>query len=95
MKFSSLLVRLTAAALLLSSPAIAKTSVTTGEKLCKAAITAQKPEVQSPRVDKDLTRAANDTFTFTFRGRDAAKAQVKLACTVDRATEAVTLATAE
>lgn len=95
MNISSLLVRLTAAALLLSSPALAKTSVTTGEKLCKAAIAAQKPEVQSARVDKDLTRAANDTFTFIFRGRDAAKAQVKLACTVDRTTEAVTLAAAD
>lgn len=95
MNTSSLLVRLTAAALLLSSPALAKTSVTTGEKLCKAAITAQKPDVQSTRVDKDLTRAANESFVFTFRGRDAANAQVKLACTVDRTTETVTLGAAD
>jgi hypothetical protein len=95
MNLPSLLVRLTAAAMLISSPALAKTSINGGEQLCKAAIAAQKPEIQSPRVDRDLTRAVDDTLVFTFFGRDAAKARVKLACTVDRTNDAVSLAGAD
>lgn len=88
-RLSSLIV-LSATAIALASPALAKVSVTGGEKLCKTEITNQNAGAKSVKVDKESTRAAGNTFTFLFKVKQADDSTVKLYCTVDRGEEKVT-----
>jgi hypothetical protein len=87
-RLSSLII-LSAAAVALASPALAKISVQTGENLCKTEIAKQEPAPKSVKVDKDSTKATSAAFTFTFKIKNADDSSAKLVCTVDRTTEAV------
>jgi hypothetical protein len=90
-RLSSLII-LSATAIALSSPALAKTSIQKGENLCKAEIAKLDPAPKSVRVDKEGARASNATFVFDVKARDAANASIKLNCTVDRENDTATVA---
>jgi hypothetical protein len=83
---------LSAAAIALSSPALAKTSIQKGENLCKSEISKLEPAPTSGRVDKEGARASNDTFVFDVKARDAANASIKLTCTVNRENDTASVA---
>jgi hypothetical protein len=85
----SSLILLSATALVLASPALAKVSVQSAEKMCKDAISKQEPAPKSVKVDKESTRATGGSFTYLFKVKGADDATVKLNCTVDRSTETV------
>ncbi len=87
-RLSSLIV-LAAAAVALASPALAKASVQSAEKTCKAEISKQQPESKSVKVDKDSTRATNASFSYLFKVKNADDTTTKLTCTFDRSTETV------
>lgn len=86
----SSLVLLSAAAIALASPALAKMSVQGAESLCKTEIGKQNPEAKSVKVDKDSTKATGSTFTYMFKVKGADDATAKMFCTVDRSTDTVT-----
>lgn len=86
----SSLILLSAAAVALASPALAKISVQGAESLCKTEIAKQKPDAKSVKVDKEATRATGDKFVYLFKIKGADDAASKLNCTVDRGTETVT-----
>lgn len=88
-RVSSLII-LSATAIALASPALAKISVQGAEKLCKTEISKQHADAQSVKVDKESTRAAGNTFTYLFKVKQADNSTVKLNCTVDRTTDSVT-----
>jgi hypothetical protein len=88
-RLSSLII-LSAAAIALASPALAKISVQGAESLCKSEIAKQKPDAKSVKVDKEATRATGEKFVYLFKVKAADDAALKLACTVDRGTESVT-----
>jgi hypothetical protein len=88
----SSLIFLSAAAIALSSPALAKTSIQKGENLCKSEISKLEPAPTSVRVDKEGARASNDTFVFDVKARDAANASIKLTCTVNRENDTASVA---
>lgn len=88
-RVSSLII-LSATAIALASPALAKISVQGAEKLCKTEITNQNAGAQSVKVDKESTRASGNTFTYLFKVKQADNSTVKLNCTVDRTTDSVT-----
>jgi hypothetical protein len=90
-RLSSLII-LSATALALSSPALAKTSIQKGENLCKAEIAKLEPAPKSPRVDKEGAKASNATFVFDVKARSANGDSVKLTCTVDRETDTASVA---
>jgi hypothetical protein len=90
----SSLITLTALTLALASPALAKTSIQKGETLCKAEIAKQTPAPKSVRVDKEGVKASADTFVYTVRIKNADDSAGKLFCTVDRGSEAVSIAVA-
>lgn len=87
-RLSSLII-LSATAMALASPALAKVSVQGGENLCKAEIGKQSPEAKSVKVDKDSTKATSAAFVYTFKVKNADDSSSKLLCTVDRGSEAV------
>ena len=90
----SSLIFLTAASLALASPALAKTSITGAENLCKAEV----KKVHSPKslkVDKEETKATTATFIYIVKIKGADDASAKLRCTVDRESSAVALAAAD
>lgn len=87
-RLSSLIV-LSAAAVALASPALAKISVVSAEKMCKEHISGQSPAPKSVKVDKESTRATSGAFTYLFKVKTAEDASVKLQCVVDRASETV------
>lgn len=87
-RLSSLIV-LSAAAVALASPALAKISVQGAEKLCKTEISAQNADAKSVKVDKESTRASNASFTYLFKVKMADDTTAKLYCTVDRSTDTV------
>lgn len=91
-RLSSLIV-LTATAIALASPALAKISVSAAEKLCKEEITKQQPTAKSVKVDKESTRATGGAFTYLFKVKNADDTSVKLECTVDRGSETVSAVT--
>ena len=86
----SSLILLSAAAVALASPALAKISVQSGENLCKTEIGKQTPAPTSVKVDKEATKATSDAYVFTFKvTHDGSDVAAKVRCTVDRGTEAV------
>lgn len=87
-RLSSLIV-LSAAAVALASPALAKISVQGAETLCKTEISTKHPDAKSVKVDKESTRSVGSTFVYLFKVKKADDSLVKLACTVDRSTETV------
>ncbi len=87
-RLSSLII-LSATAIALASPALAKISVQSAEKLCKTEIGKQHEGAQSVKVDKESTRASNSSFTYLFKVKQADDSTVKLYCTVDRSTDSV------
>jgi len=87
-RLSSLIV-LSAAAIALASPALAKISVQGAESLCKTEVGKQNPEAKSVKVDKDSTRATGSSFTYLFKVKGADDVTNKLFCTVDRSTDTV------
>jgi hypothetical protein len=90
-RLSSLII-LSATAIALSSPALAKTSIQKGENLCKAEIAKLEPAPKSVRVDKEGAKASNASFVFDVKARDATNESIKLTCTVDRETDTATVA---
>ncbi len=90
----SSLITLSALAIALAAPALAKTSVQKGENLCKAEIAKQSPTPKSVRIDKEGVKASGDTFVYTVRIKNADDSAGKLFCTVDRTSEAVSVAIA-
>ena len=90
----SSLILLSAAALALASPALAKTSIQKGEILCKAEIAKQEPAPKTVRVDKEGVRINGGLFVYTVRVKNADDSAGKLFCTVDRESEAVSVAPA-
>ncbi len=91
-RLSSLII-LSAAAIALASPALAKISVQGAEKLCKNEITKQQPQAVSVKVDKESTRANNASFTYLFKVKTSDDTTSKVYCTVDRNTDTVTAIT--
>jgi len=87
-RLSSLIV-LSAAAIALASPALAKISVQGAESLCKTEVGKQNPEAKSVKVDKDSTKATGSSFTYLFKVKGADDVTTKLFCTVDRSTDTV------
>ena len=87
-RLSSLII-LSAAAVALASPALAKISVQGAETLCKTHLSKQEPAPKSIKVDKEATRANGDTFSYLFKIKNADDSSAKLECTFDRATETV------
>ena len=85
------LILLSAAAIALASPALAKTTIPGGEKACKAEIAKLTPAPKSARVDKEGAKATNTSFVFDVKVWNADNSTGKLQCTVDRETSAVTL----
>jgi hypothetical protein len=83
---------LTAAAIALAGPALAKTSITQGENLCKEEVKKQKAP-KSLKIDKDETKATSDAFIYVVKIKDASDAASKLKCTVDLQSNAVVLGT--
>lgn len=92
-RLSSLII-LAAATVAFASPALAKISVQGAENLCKTEISTKHPDAKYVKVDKDSTKASNDTFVYLFKVKQADDAVVKLSCTVDRSKEAVASVTA-
>lgn len=87
----SSLILLSAAAIALASPALAKTTLQSGEKACKTEIAKLSPAPKSARVDKEGAKATNASFVFDVKVWNADNSTGKLQCTVDRDTSAVTL----
>jgi hypothetical protein len=85
---------LSIAALALASPALAKASIQKGEILCKAEIAKQNPAPKNIRVDKEGVKATGDLFVYTVRVKNADDSAGKLLCTVNRDSEAVSVAKA-
>lgn len=93
MKKSSLIAILAVAATAVTAgPALAKTSLSKGKQICEAAAKAQTPPPKSVRTDSDATRVSDSTLTFVLRVKAADDSQAVLICTVDRETDASTLA---
>ena len=90
-RLSSLII-LSATAIALSSPALAKTSIQKGENLCKTEIAKLQPAPKSVRVDKEGAKASNAAFVFDVKARGADDASIKLTCTVDRETDTASVA---
>lgn len=90
----SSLILLSAAAVALASPALAKISVQGAESLCKTHLSKQEPAPKSVKVDKESTRASGDVFSYLFKIKNADDTTVKMVCTVDRGTEQVSSVTA-
>src|SRR5690349_11209430 len=94
-RLSSLLV-LSAAAVALASPvlapaALAKTTVTGAEAICKAEVKKQHSP-KSLKVDKEETKATTDAYIYVVKIKGADDASAKVRCTVDRESSAVVLA---
>lgn len=93
MKKTSLIAILAVAATAVTAgPAIAKTSLSKGKQICEAAAKAQTPAPKSVRTDSDATRVSDSTLTYVLRVKAADDTQGTLICTVDRQTDAPTLA---
>lgn len=93
MKKSSLIaILVVAAAAVTAGPALAKTSLTKGKQVCEAAVKSQTPAPKSVRTDSDATRVSDSTLTYKLRVRAADDTQGVVICTVDRQTDAATLA---
>ena len=92
-RLSSLLF-LTAASLAFASPALAKTSITGAENLCKAEVKKQHSP-KTLKVDKEETKATNSAFIYIVKIKGADDANAKVRCTVDRESSAVELANAD
>jgi hypothetical protein len=90
----SSLIFLTAASMALASPALAKTSITAAENLCKAEVKKQHTP-KSLKVDKNETKATTDAFVYIVKIKGTDDANAKVRCTVDRESNAVALALAE
>ena len=91
---ASSLIILSALAIALASPALAKASIQKGETLCKAEVAKQDPAPKSVRVDTDGVKASNNSFVYTVRVKNADDSAGKLFCTVNRDAETVSIAAA-
>ena len=91
MNKSSLIAMLMAVAALASAPALAKTSITKGHKICEDAAEKQEPAPKSARADGDKTTFGKETITVHLKVKNADDSFTKLVCTVDRETGAPTL----
>jgi hypothetical protein len=80
----SSLILLTAAALALASPALAKVDLNKGVTLCKAELEKQSPPPKSMRTDKEHARSFGNNFVYTFQVKQADDSNATLLCTVDR-----------
>ena len=89
----SSLVLLSAAAIALASPALAKTTLQKGHNVCKEELSKAQPAYKSVRIDKEGAKVNGDTFTFDVRVKNADDSAAKLQCTVDRESLAVTVST--
>lgn len=92
-RLSSLLF-LTAAAVAFASPALAKTSIAAAENMCKAEVKKQHAP-KSLKIDKESTKATNAAFVYTVKIKAADDTSAKLLCTVDRESNAISIAAAE
>lgn len=81
---------LAAASLALAAPALAKTSISQGENLCKEEVKKQKTP-KSLKVDKEETKATSDSFIYLVKIKDSADVASKVKCTVNRESNAVIL----
>ncbi len=90
MKLSSLIVLLAVSAAL-ASPALAKTTLSKGEKLCETAAKAQTPAPKTVRTDADQTKVSDAVLTYKLKIGNADDTNATLICKVDRATDTPTL----
>ncbi len=90
----SSLILASAAALAFTAPALAKTTIQSGESLCKAEV-AKQHTPKSLKVDKDATKATGAAFVYTIKIKTSEDASSKLKCTIDRESNAIVLAAAE
>jgi carbon monoxide dehydrogenase subunit G len=88
----SSLILFSALTIALASPALAKTTIQKGENLCKAEIAKLQPAPKSVRVDKEGAKASNATFVFDVKVKHSDDTAAKLLCTVDRESQAVSIA---
>ncbi|MDP3736458.1 MAG: hypothetical protein Q8R02_03655 [Hyphomonadaceae bacterium] len=88
----SSLILLTAAAIALASPALAKTTLQKGQNVCKEELAKAQPAYKSVRIDKEGAKVNGETFVFDVRVKNADDSAAKLLCTVDRESLAVTIA---
>ncbi len=72
------------AVLALSAPAIAKTPISKGARLCTAAAEKLTPAPKNVRIDDKLTTVSADVLTYTLKVRQADDSDGKIICTVDR-----------
>jgi hypothetical protein len=94
MKKASLIPMLVAAAVISAAPAIAKTSITKGHKVCEDAAEKQEPAPKSVRADRDKTTSSDAVITVLLKVKNADDSSATLTCKVDRETGAATLAPA-
>ena len=90
----SSLILLSAVTLALASPALAKTSISQGENLCKAEVKKQHTP-KTLKVDKEETKATTASFIYLVKIKGADDQNARVRCTVDRESNAVQLALAE
>jgi hypothetical protein len=86
----SSLILLAVASVALASPALAKTTITQGENLCKEEVKKQKAP-KTLKLDKDETKATQDAFIYVVKIKDSADVASKVKCTVSFETNAVIL----
>ena len=91
-KTSLIAILVVAATAVTAGPALAKTSLSKGKSICEAAAKAQTPAPKSVRTDSDATRVSDVTLTFVLRVKAADDTQGVVICTIDRETDAPTLA---
>lgn len=91
-KTSLIAILVVAATAVTAGPALAKTSLSKGKQICEAAAKAQTPAPKSVRTDSDATRVSDGTLTFVLRVKAADDTQGVVICTIDRETDAPTLA---
>ncbi len=80
-----------AMSLFVAAPALAKTTIQKGQRLCREAAEAVQPSFRSVRIVDDETRASNDVLVYSVRVVTVDGAAAKITCIVDRQTDAVTL----
>lgn len=91
MKKASLILVLLASSLVSAAPAIAKTSITKGHKVCEEAAENQAPAPKSVRADRDKTKSSDTVITVHLKVKNADDSSAALTCTVDRETGTPTL----
>lgn len=88
---TSLIALLLAGAAVSAAPAIAKTSISKGHKICEEAAEKQDPAPKSVRADKDKKTSGDETITVRLKVKNSDDSLGTLVCKVDRETGAPTL----